>query len=92
MAEPTIDDIEALYGPATPQFALQLRARIWELVQDLPPDHAIRTHGEARMGDLERLAFASSKAEEGAREPRSRPGWAELPSAAPLDEPLLPSA
>ena len=28
MAEPTIDDIEALVGPATPHFAYQLRARV----------------------------------------------------------------
>ena len=28
MPEPTIDDIDTLVGPATPQFAYQLRARI----------------------------------------------------------------
>jgi hypothetical protein len=37
---------------------------------------------------LERLAYASSKAEEGGREPRSRPGWREIPSSAPEFEPL----
>jgi hypothetical protein len=37
---------------------------------------------------LERLGRASSKAEEGPREPRSRPGWDEIPSSAPADEPL----
>jgi hypothetical protein len=37
---------------------------------------------------LDRLGYASSKAEEGGREPRSRPGWGELPSSAPADAPL----
>ena len=31
MREPTIDDIDALVGPATPHFAFQLRARVSEL-------------------------------------------------------------
>ena len=36
MAEPTSDDVDALVGPATPHFAYQLRARVLELVEDLP--------------------------------------------------------
>ena len=47
MAEPTIDDIDALVGPATPHFAYQLRARVRELIADLPADHPVRKHGEA---------------------------------------------
>ena len=46
MAEPTRDDIDALVGPATPHFAYQLRARIEELVSDLPEDHPVRRYGE----------------------------------------------
>ena len=88
MAEPTIDDVEALVGPATPHFAFQLRARVRELVNDLPDEHPVRRHAEERMGMLERLGYASSKAEEGEREPASRPGWDGLPSSAPVDEPL----
>lgn len=88
MAEPTIDDVDALVGPATPHFALQLRARVRELVADLPADHPVRRHGEERMALLERLAHASSKADEGQREPRTRPGWDGLPSSAPADRPL----
>lgn len=88
MAEPTIDDVEALVGPATPHFALQLRARVRELVANLPADHPVRRHGEERMELLERLALASSKADEGQREPRTRPGWERLPSSAPADRPL----
>jgi hypothetical protein len=88
MAEPTVADIDALVGPATPHFAYQLRARIRELVQDLPEDHAVRRYGEEQMELLHRLGYASSKAHDGGREPRSRPGWSELPSSAPADEPL----
>jgi hypothetical protein len=88
MPEPTIAEIDALVGPATPQFAYQLRARVLELVLDLPDDHPVRRHAEEQMALLDRLGHASSKAGEGGREPRSRPGWEELPSSAPADEPL----
>ena len=37
---------------------------------------------------LDRLGHASSKAEEGPREPRDAPGWKQIPSAAPADRPL----
>lgn len=88
MAQPTTSDIDALVGPATPHFAYQLRARILELVQDLAPDDPVRRYGEEKMELLDRLGYASSKAENGGREPRTRPGWSELPSSAPVDEPL----
>jgi len=86
--EPTRHDVEALAGPATPHFAYQLRARLEELVAGLPPDHDVRRYAEQKMELLDRLGHASSKAEEGGREPRSRPGWREIPSAAPADSPL----
>ena len=88
MREPTIRDIDALVGPATPHFAYQLRARIAELVRDLPEGHPVRRYGEEQMELLDRLGHASTKAEDGGREPRSRPGWSGLPSAAPAAEPL----
>ena len=88
MAEPTIADVDALVGPATPHFAYQLRARVRELVMDLPESDPIRRYAEEKMELLDRLGYASSKAEEGGREPRSRPGWGELPSSAPADAPL----
>jgi hypothetical protein len=87
-AEPTRDDIDALVGPATPHFAYQLRARVEELTRDLPADHPVRRYGEQQMELLDRLGHASSKAEEGGREPRTRPGWEELPSSAPASDPL----
>ena len=88
MPEPTRDDVDALVGPATPHFAYQLRARVRELVADLPEDHPVRRYGEEKMELLDRLGHASSKADEGPREPRTRPGWDEIPSAAPADQPL----
>ena len=88
MAEPTFADVDALVGPATPHFAFQLRARVQELVLELPEDHPVRRYAEEKMELLERLGHASSKAHDGGREPRSRPGWAGLPSTASADEPL----
>jgi hypothetical protein len=88
MPEPTVSDIDALVGPATPHFAYQLRARVQELVLDLPDDHPVKRYAEEKMELLDRLGHASSKAEEGGREPRTRPGWSELPSSAPADAPL----
>ena len=88
MPEPTIAAIDALVGPATPHFAYQLRARVRELVLDLPEDDPVRRYAEEKSALLDRLGHASSKASEGGREPRTRPGWEELPSSAPADEPL----
>jgi hypothetical protein len=88
MIEPTRDDVDALIGPATPHFAYQLRARVRELVEDLPEDHPIRKYGEEKMELLDRLGHASSKAEEGPPEPRTRIGWETIPSSAPAYEPL----
>jgi hypothetical protein len=91
-AEPTVDDIDSLVAPATPHFAYQIRARVEELIKDLPADHPVRRHGEQQMELLDRLGHASSRADEGPREPRSRPGWEEIPSSAPADQPLSPRA
>lgn len=91
MARPTFADVDALLGPATPHFAYQLRARVQELVQALPDGHEVRAYAETKMALLDRLGHASSKAHDGGREPRSRPGWDELPSSAPADEPLPPT-
>jgi hypothetical protein len=87
-AEPTIADVDALVGPATPHFAYQLRARVRELVSDLPSGHPVRRHGEEQMELLDRLGHASSKAADGGEVARDRPGWSEIPSSAPASAPL----
>lgn len=85
MAEPTRDDVDALVGPATPHFAYQLRARVLDLVDDLPADHPVRRYGEEQAELLDQLGTASSKAAEGPRVHRDRPGWEQIPSSAPVD-------
>ena len=88
MAEPSFDDIDALVGPATPHFAYQLRARVRELIEELPPDHPVRRYGEEKMELLDRLGHASSLAEDSPLEPRTRIGWETIPSSAPAFDPL----
>jgi hypothetical protein len=88
VAGPTRDDIDALTGPATPHFAYQLRARIAELIAPLAADDPLRRYGEEKRELLDRLGHASSKADEGGREPRTRIGWENLPSSAPAHDPL----
>jgi hypothetical protein len=88
VAGPTRDDIDALIGPATPHFAYQLRARVEELIAPLAADDPLRRYGEEKMELLDRLGHASSKADDGGREPRTRIGWENLPSSAPAYDPL----
>jgi hypothetical protein len=85
---PTKDDIDALVGPATPHFTYQLRARIRELIEVLPPDDPVRRYGEDQMELLDRLGYASSTARDSPPEPRTGIGWEEIPSSAPVSDPL----
>lgn len=88
MSEPTTDDIDALVGPATPHFAFQIRARVREAIEGLPEDHPVRAYGEQQIELLERLGYASTKAEHSEPESRERIGWETIPSSAPASEPL----
>ncbi len=88
MAEPTIDDVDALVGPATPQFAYQIRARVRELVADLPADDPVRRYADGKVELLDRLGYASTKAENSEPESRERIGWDTIPSSAPASDPL----
>ena len=90
MSGPTKDDVDALIGPATPHFAYQLRARVRELVEALPEEHAVRRYAQEQMDLLDRLGHASSTARDSPREPRSRIGWEQVPSSAPAYDPLPP--
>jgi hypothetical protein len=84
----TIEEIDALVAPATPHFAYQIRARVRELVLDLPEDNPVRRYAEETMELLDRLGHASSKADDTRRESPKRPGWPQIPSSAPADSPL----
>ena len=88
MRDQTLEEIDRLVGSATPHFAYQLRARIRELVENLPAESATRRYGEEKMELLDRLGHASSKADEGTPESRDRIGWDEIPSSAPASAPL----
>jgi hypothetical protein len=73
--EPTVEDVEVLVAAATPHFAYQIRARVRDLVRDLPDGHPARRYGEEQIESLSRLGFSTSRAAEGPIEPPSRPGW-----------------
>jgi hypothetical protein len=88
MSEPTTDDIDALVGPATPHFAFQIRARVREAIEGLPEEHPVRTYGEQQLELLERLGYASTKAEHSEPESRERIGWETIPSSATASDPL----
>jgi hypothetical protein len=82
------DAIDQLVAAATPHFALQLRARVAELIAHLDCGDEVRAYGQARMEMLEALAFASSIAAGGPRShPESRIGRERLPSSARLRVP-----
>ena len=61
MARLTIRDIDALWGPATPQFAYQLADRLARLIADLPSEDPVRRYGEERLAELDRLGLGTSK-------------------------------
>jgi hypothetical protein len=84
----TIEEIDALVAPATPHFAFQIRARVRELVLDLPDDNPVRRYADEKMALLDRLGHASSKADDERRESPARPGWNEIPSSATAERPL----
>lgn len=84
----TIEEIDALVAPATPHFAYQIRARVRELVLDLPDDNPVRRYADEKMALLDRLGHASSKADDERRESPGRPGWNEIPSSATAERPL----
>jgi hypothetical protein len=60
----TTTDIDALWGPATPQFAYQIAERLEALIADLPPGDPVRAHGERRLAELDRLAHDTGKGDE----------------------------
>ena len=86
--EPTREDVDALVGPATPHFAYQLGARVRELVAGLPEESDVFRYAQSQIERLDRLGYASSKADEGPREAATRLGWNEIPSSARADDPL----
>ncbi len=57
-------DIDALWGPATPQFAYQIAERLRVLIADLPSSGPVRVYGMQRLTDLDRLGQGTGKGDE----------------------------
>jgi len=56
LREPTVEDIRQLMGASSPHFALQIRNRIRNLIDGLPPDHPAYVEGAREIARLEKLA------------------------------------
>ena len=88
---PVVTPFKADLSPNAEQFVRQCR---WLSSQNVglavfgTNSEANSLGTEEKIELLDRLGHASSKANDGGREPASRPGWAELPSSAPVDQPL----
>jgi hypothetical protein len=65
MQEPTLEDVDVLFGAATPHFAYQIRQRIQRLVAALPSDHPVKVYAARRLAQLDALGRTTSKAEGG---------------------------
>jgi hypothetical protein len=55
--EPTVEDVRQLMGASTPHFALQIRNRIANMIEGLPPDHPARAEGDREIARLTELAY-----------------------------------
>jgi hypothetical protein len=64
MSAPTKRDVDALWGPATPQFAYQLAERMAALISGLPAGDPVREYGMQRLADLDRLGQSTGKGPE----------------------------
>jgi hypothetical protein len=62
MLEPTIDDIDTLFGAATPHFAYQIRQRVERLIDDLPAGSDVRAYAAERLAQLDALGRTNSRA------------------------------
>jgi len=71
----TVEDVRQLMGASTPHFALQLRARIRNLIKGLPEGHPARIEGEREIVRLDRIAFVGEM-----RGHEAEPGLTPLPS------------
>jgi hypothetical protein len=69
--EPTVEDVRQLMGASTPHFALQIRNRIRNMIEGLPPTHPARVEGEREIRRLEKIAFGGEIRGEGL--PHERP-------------------
>lgn len=76
--KPSVDDVRALLGAATPHFALQVRNRVARLIADLPADDPARVFGEREIAKLTALGYAG--------ETRGTPAEPDMPSLASVSD------
>ena len=80
-SDASIKQIDALLSGATPQFAMQLKARVFDIVEHLPKEDDVRTYGETQMRMLDRLAMGTTRGVRApGRPPADAAGWASIPS------------
>ncbi len=53
--EPTVEDVRAITGAATPHFSQQVRERVLRLIDNLPEGHPARKEAEREISRLEQL-------------------------------------
>jgi len=84
-----IEDVDALLSGATPQFSMQIKARLHALIGDLPTSDEARVYGEQQMELLDRLALGTTRGSRApGRPPLDEQGWESIPShpaGGPLD-------
>ena len=85
--EPTVDDVDELVGPATPHFAMQIRARVRDLVRDLPADHPVRRYADEKIAAPRAPRVRDLEGGGGAGRAAARLGWEEIPSHATASDP-----
>ena len=60
MPEPTRDDVDTLFGAATPHFAYQIRQRLVRLIAELPAESDVRAYASERLEQLDALGRTTS--------------------------------
>jgi hypothetical protein len=59
---PSEDELAQLVGAATPHFAFQIRARIAQYAEALPPDHPRQVEFAAQLARLDELGYGGETA------------------------------
>ena len=60
----TTRDIDALWAPATPQFAYQIAVRVRDLIADLPEDDPVGATARQKLVELDHLGHGTTKGDE----------------------------
>ena len=84
-----MEDVDALLSGATPQFSMQIKARLHALIAGLPEGDEVRRYGESQMQLLDHLALGTTRGQRApGRPPLDSDGWQSIPShpaGGPLD-------